>query len=102
MIQTPQASTLRTDESSGKRPFNVLLCGSDGANGLRAELRQILERASQLSLHLIDAVERAGLNPEQLATRARGAVPDLVFLILAVKQPAKIVPMFQALRASFV
>ena len=97
-----QASPLRIDECSRNRPFNVLLCGSDGANGLRAELRHILERASQSGLLLIEAVEQAGLNPEQLATRVRGTVPDLVFLILEAGQLTQFAPLFQALRAGFV
>jgi len=89
------------EECPGSRPFTILLYGPDGGSGLFAELRQILECASVLSFDVIEAVEAGRLNPEQLATRSRGAVPDLVFLILAVKRAAQIVPTFEAVRACF-
>src|SRR5213075_3065118 len=48
-----RANTLRNAESFKRMHFKVLLCDFGGASSLCAELRQILERSSHVSLDVI-------------------------------------------------
>ncbi len=101
IVPMSEPSTVQRAGLSGRTPFKVLLCASDASDGLCSALREILERASELSRRVIEVVRGAGGNPGQLASRTKATDPDLVFLFLAAPRPAQLVPLFQALRSNF-